>query len=314
MRPFPLSALTTLTLTSLACGGAATAPTSVYTAEQLNAVATHVPEEDGPPSEPRAASSPSNDGSDVPPPQPAGLRVLHASSDRSLASLSAFLDDSAVAAVEGLTYKSLAGYLELPPGPHGLLLRRANTPTNAPPVLSFRTDALDAAGRYTAVVHGLAAGTPRLAVTVSADFLAPPEEGKARLRFFHALVGLGAIDLCLPGTPARRATANQPAQPAVAPSPVFANVPYGAFGTAQGGTYTDVTAGAALTLQLRAQNARPCTGAVRGTVTFTPPSATILTAVVVGRVVGAPPVPRELLLCTDGPVSGAPSCQATPIR
>jgi hypothetical protein len=53
---------------------------------------------------------------------------------------------------------------------------------------------------------------------------------------------------------------------------------------------------------------------VRGTVTVTPPSASVVTTVAVGRVVGAPAVPRELLVCLDAPVSGAPSCAAVAIR
>ena len=320
MRTLPPFAPTALALATLACGAAAPAPTASYSTEQLNAVAGRIADEEQgassgavtPPAGP--IDGPGGEPAEPPPPQPAGLRVIHASPDRTLASVSAFLDDSAVAAVQGLAYKNIAGYLELTPGAHGLVLRRPNAPAAAAPALSLRTDDLDAGGRYTAIVHGLAAGSPRIAVAVGTDSLTPPEEGKARVRFFHALAGLGAVDVCLPGRPARPAAPNQPAQAAVPASAVFANVAYGAFGSVQGGAYADVPAGAPVTLQVRAQNARPCAGLLRGTVTFTPPTASVLTAVAVGRAVGAPPVARELLVCTDGPVSGAPSCRATAIR
>lgn len=317
MRIQPLLPLLPLALAA-GCGGATPAPAPAYTAEQLNAIAGRLYDEDSNASAGAVPAPAPDDGGGgeaaPPPPQPAGIRVIHASPDRALGSVSAFLDDSAVAAVQGLAYKGIAGYLEVTPGAHGLALRRASAPAAAPPALSLRTDELDAAARYTAVVYGLAAGTPRLAVAVGTDMLGLPEEGKARVRFFHALVGVGAVDLCLAGRPARAAAPNQPAQAAVPASPVFANVVYGAFGAAQGGQYTDVAAGAPVTLQVRAQNARACTGALRGTVTLTPASASVVTAVAVGRAVGAPPVARELLVCADAPVSGAPSCAAVPIR
>jgi hypothetical protein len=318
MRSLTLAPLLALVLAPLGCGSPTPGPTASYSAEQLNAITGRIVDEDGPTPAATAAPMPSSDGGGEaeppPPPQPAGLRVIHASPDRTLASVSAFLDDSAVAAVQGLAYKGVAGYVELTPGDHAVVLRRANAAAGAPPALSVRTDTLDPGERSTAIVYGVTVGTARLALAAGTDLLGLPEEGKARVRFFHALVGLGAVDLCLPGTAARPAAPNQPAVAATPASTLFANVAYGAFGSAQGGAYVDLPSGSPVVLQVRAQNARPCTGPVRGTVTVTPPSASVVTTVAVGRVVGAPAVPRELLVCLDAPVSGAPSCAAVAIR
>jgi len=315
MRMHPLSGLSLLALVCGACGPFVPPPTAPYSADRLNAVTGRIVDDEPATSGSAAPSGPSGEaGEAAPPPAPAGLRVIHAAPDRALASVSAFVDDSAVAAVQGLAFKAVAGHLELTPGEHPLVLRRAADAATAAPALAIRTPALAAGTRYTAIVHGLATGTPRLAVAASADSPAEPEAGKARVRFFHALAGLGAVDLCLPARPARPAAANQPAAAAVPAAPVFANVAYGAFGSVQGSEFTEVVAGAPVALTIRAQNARPCTGAVRGTVTVTPASGAVLTAVAVGRVVGAPAVARELLVCTDAPLDGAPSCPATPIR
>jgi hypothetical protein len=238
--------------------------------------------------------------------------VIHASPDRAAASVSVFLDDSTVAAVQAVRFKAIAGYLEVPSGEHRVSVRAARAPVGATPLVASPTPSLDPGARYTAIVHGLASTAPRLAIAVSTDTLMQPDAGKARVRFFHALVGLGAVDVCTVAQPARAAVAaapNRPAQPARAAVPaasVFTNVAYGAFGD-----YTEVLAGAPVTLQVRAQGAQPCAGAVRGTVTLTPADRAVVTAVAVGR---APAVARQLLVCGDAPVSGPPSCAALPIR
>lgn len=302
-----------------ACGASPTPPAATYTTEQLNAAAGPSLNDDSLGATGAASTSaPMPDTGVVdepPPPAPAGLRVIHASPDRAAATASVFLDDAQVAAVQALRYKSVAGYLQLPAGEHAVVVRAVGAPATASPALSTRTPGLDAGRGYTAVVHGLTGAAPRLALAASADETTQPEAGKARVRFFHALVGLGAVDICRPGaaaTPARPAANGQPAQPARPAQPaeaLFANVAYGAFAA-----YADVTAGHPVTLQIRAQNARPCTGLVRGTVTVNPADRAVLTAVAVGRVAGAPPVARELLLCADGAVDGAPTCNAVAIR
>jgi hypothetical protein len=69
---------------------------------------------------------------------------------------------------------------------------------------------------------------------------------------------------------------------------------------------------AAVTLQLRVRNARPCAGLVRGTVSLTPAEG-IATLVASGRVApAANNVPRVLLVCAQGGESAA--CTETPVR
>jgi Domain of unknown function (DUF4397) len=326
MRPampfhIPRWAVAAFTLT--ACGSAAPTFPAYYTADQLNAATlASLPHDSlGAPAHSDAPPPPSGEeGTPTPEPSPAGLRVIHASPDRGAASVSVFVDGSEVAAVQSLAYRGIAGAVRLTPSTHPVIVRSAAA--GAATLLTVETPALSEGQRYTAIVHGLAAATPRLALAVSQDSETQPDAGKARVRFFHALAGLGTVDVCtapVAARPAVAAAAGRPAQAAVAASPaaaVFANVAYGAFSSAGESheAYVEVPSGAAITLQVRAQNARPCTGPVRGTVRVTPADRAVVTAVAVGRVVGTPAAPRQLLVCTDAPTDGAPTCTPVAIQ
>ncbi len=294
-------------------GGCSSTPRpvpAVFTAEQLNAVAVPALEDDsaGPPMRPANTTPPAP----PPPPPPARVRAIHASPDRGAASVDVYLGEAGTAGITALRFKNIAGPIDAT-GEVQVALRAAGAATTVAAVVSLTTPVLDADRQYTVIAHGIAGGRAphALGLVLGADETTQPEAGHARARFFHGVVGLGAVDVCIPAVPARAPAA---ARPAVT---VFANVAYGQFGNAGGSAYAEVTPSVAATLQMRAQNARPCTGVVRGTVTVTPPDRGVITTVAVGRVAGAlpagPVVPRELLVCPD--VSeGAPSCTAVAIR
>lgn len=298
-----------------ACGSTPPPPPAAYSAAQLNAVAPpSSPDEFGP----TATSGAIVGGESVPPPDltpppPASVRVIQASPDRVNTSLSFYLDSNPVAMVQGLAYKRIAGYSEVIAGDHVINVRGARAAGDSNPAASLPSRAFESGRQHTAIVYGQIMAPPALTLAVDEDDNAQPEAGQARVRFFHALIGQGAVDVCLPPVAARPGPAPVAAQPA---TPVFANVAYGAFGTPAGGQghYFTAPAGRAVTLQIRAQNARPCAGLVRGTVTVNPADRAVVTAVAAGRAVGVPPVARELLVCTDAPLAGSPSCAAVPIR
>ena len=220
-----------------------------------------------------------------PPPAPARVRVIHASPDAAAATVAVYLDGAATPAVASLAYKAAAGYAEVPAGVHQVAVRPAAAAADSAPVLEGPTPALAAGMSYTVIAHGLAAGTPALAMAAAGDDGPAPDATHASLRFFHALVGVANVDICLPGATARAAG-----------TPVFANVAYGAWG----GSWANVPAGAPVTLQIRAANeATPCSGRQAGSVSLTPTSG-VWTAVAVGRATGRPAVTKELLLLTDG--------------
>jgi hypothetical protein len=228
-----------------------------------------------------------------PPPAPARVRVVHASPDPATASVSVYIDGSGTPAIAGLAYRSVAGYAELPPGAHTVAVRPATAAADAPAALEVGTPELASGASYTLIAHGLTSGQPALSLAAVADDGPAPEAGQAHVRFFHALVGAAAADVCLPGANARAAG-----------TPLFTNVAYGTFGTtaAEGahGAFANVPAGGEVRLQVRAANAaRPCTGASLGTVAFTPAEG-VWTAVAVGRTTGRPAVAKELLLLKDG--------------
>lgn len=298
------------------CGGSAdNQPRATLTAEQLNSVARPAPEDDslGAP-QGQSTAAPSTSPDEPPPPPPAArLRVIHASPDRAAASVDVYLDDMATAGVSALAFRGVAGALEVPAGEHAVHLRRAGAATSVAPTLTAHTPGLTASGHYTAIAHGLTNAAPRLALTVGQDQTTPPDAGHARIRLFHALVGLGAVDVCLPGAVARPAAAGHPAVAATPPTALVTNMAYGAFGQGSDGGYVDVPAGTAVTVQLRAHAARACTGAALGGATLTAPDRGLVTVVAVGRVGGAPPAPKQLLVCPEGG-DGAPSCTAVAVR
>ncbi len=232
MRTLTLSPLVALALAPLACGGATpsarrrrTRPSSSTRSPGRSSTSTARRR----PRPPAPCRRTRGRGGRAAAAAARGIRFIHASPDRGLASVSAFLDDSAVAAVQGLAYKAVAGYLEVTPGDHAVVLRRANAPAGAAPALSVRTDTLDPGARSTAIVYGLATGTPRLALAAGVDLLGLPEEGKARVRFFHALVGLGAVDVCRPPrrppAPPRPTSPRRPRSPRARCSPTSRTAP-----------------------------------------------------------------------------------------
>jgi hypothetical protein len=251
--------------------------------------------------------------------RPARVRVIHASPDRAAASVDLYLDDATTPAATALAYRGVTATLEVPAGEHAVHVRAAGAAAAAAPAFTGRTPALEGDRRYTVIAHGLVGGAAphALALVADADASPTPEAGAAHVRFFHAVVGLGSVDLCRPGTPARPAAAGQPARPAAPAAALVSDVGFGAFASAEhdGATshYVRVPAGAPLTLQIRAHAARACAGLLRGTVTVTPADQSVVTAVAVGRAT-APLSPRALLVCADSAGDGAPSCTPTPIR
>jgi len=232
-----------------------------------------------------------------PPPAMAKVRMIHASPAPEAASVAVYLDDNATPALNNFAYKAVAGYVEVPVGAHQAAVRPAAAAATTPPVVSVQTPALEADKFYTVIAHGLATGTPALALTPLVDEPQTPPPGQAHVRFFHALAGVAAVDICTPGANARAAG-----------TPVFTNVAYGA-----ASSYAPVPMGSNVRLQVRAQNARACSGAVAGVVTIPQvPDHGVITAVAVGNA-GRPAVTKELLLCSDPPLTGASECTTIPI-
>ncbi len=239
-----------------------------------------------------------------PPPAAAHVRVIHASPEAAAATVAVYMDTGATPAIPSLAYKAAAGYADAPAGQHAVAVRPAAAAADSAPAISAQTPALEGDHYYTAIAHGLASAHNALAISFAEDNGARPEAGHAALRFFHALNGVAAVDLCLPGATARAAG-----------TPVFTNVAYGAFATPASGSgqYADVPAGSAVRIQVRAHAATACSGAVAGVVTITPEDRSVVTAVAVGNA-GRPAVTKEVLVCTDAPaVTGASSCTAVPI-
>jgi hypothetical protein len=245
-----------------------------------------------------ATPPPAQPPAPTPPPAVARLRVIHASPDPAAATAAIYLDGATTPAIASLAYKAVQSYSDLPAAAHTIAIRPASAAATTPAVLEGHTEALTANHNYTAIAHGLSTGEPRLALATVEDNGEQPEAGHAHLRFFHALAGVAAVDVCMPGSNARA--------PA---TPVFPNVAYGAWGQPEGGhnAYANVPTGHDVKLQVRLHNDRVCSGAVQGVVTLDAtklPDRSVQTAIAVGQPTARPAIAKELLVCTDAPVAG----------
>ena len=226
------------------------------------------------------------------PPTPARIRIINASPDAAAATLSLYFDESTAPTIPGLAYKAAIGYGNVPSGSHHVAVRGAGGAGE--PFAQVTTPSFTEGVPYTLIAHGLTTGEPHMALAAAADDTAPAATGNhTSLRFFHALVGAGAVDVCVAGA--------GPRDPATA---VVGNAEYGAFGSAVGegarGQWASVTAGSPIKVQLRAANAaRPCTGAVAGTAEVTLEAGVSVTALAIGRD-GRNGVAKELLICKNG--------------
>ncbi|MEZ4392737.1 MAG: DUF4397 domain-containing protein [Polyangiales bacterium] len=282
-----------------ACGAAPPRAPRPLPTEVLNAAAQG-PLEDDSFGAPRRAAEPVAPPVEAPPPATASVRVIHASPDRAAASVDVYVGGNGTPGASALAFRHAAGPLSVPTGAQPLAVRAAGAAAAAP-LLSGDSPSSGLAHlhRRRLRARGQRPDAPR--ARRRGDDETAPEASSARVRLFHAVAGLSAVDVCTPAAPAR---AGSPARPAAA---IFANAAYGAFTD-----YVAVPAGAAVTLQLRARNARPCAGLLRGTVSLTPAEG-VATLVATGRVApGANNVPRVLLVCPQGG-EGA-SCTEAPVR
>jgi hypothetical protein len=235
------------------------------------------------------------------------VRVIHASPDPSASTLAVdlFVERSATAALGSLAYRATSGYIDAPEGNLWVEVRRRDA-TSAPPALAAQAQTLQLGHKYTVIVYGTLARAQPMALASTEDFDTEPPAGHARLRLFHALVGVGAVDVCTRDSP---------------PVAVFSNAAYGRWGFTRPGAErydatVDVRAGSPLALDVRAYAESTCAGPLVGQFTITPPERSVLTLVAVGGEVSAssPAIPREVLLCTDAPRAGSPGCEAVSIR
>lgn len=231
-----------------------------------------------------------------PPPPPARVRVIHAAFDPSVASIGARIDGGDPVAVD-LAYLHASAYFEVPGavehtlgvfGPDDVELMGWTMP-----ILTDGTS-------YTVVATS--ADEMPVLFAASDDVATEPNANTAGLRFFHGLVGVDSIDVCLAGASARA--------DGVA---IFTAVSPSSFAGTPEARYSEISAtGVEVTLQLRTSNATPCHGRVQGVARFVPITGARYTLVAVGRQGGRPRIDRELLLCVDPPATDT-SCTAVPI-
>jgi hypothetical protein len=228
-----------------------------------------------------------------PPPPPAHVRVIHAAFDPLAAAVAVAFDGEAPSITE-LAYQRSSEYVEVSAGMHSLSLIGAD----GSEILAWTAPEM-AEESFTTIVLSSAEIMP-VAFSVSADMTEPPAGTAAALRVFHALDGMGAVDVCIAGESARADGIL-----------VFGGLEPNTFAGEEGARYAELPTSGETTLQLRATNARTCHGRVQGVARFTPIAGSRYTVVAVGRD-ARPRIDRELLICADPPATDV-SCAAVPI-
>jgi hypothetical protein len=238
-----------------------------------------------------------------PPPAPSAfVRVIHASPDTFAQVVQAYLDNGQVPAVPDLAFKSAAGYTPIPAGAHTVQARVPGMSPAQPAPINWTTPELQPGRAYTIIAHGLASDLtgPQVTFSHDEDAMTPAPAGRANVRFFHALVGGGVVDVCLNGA-----------------TPAFPAVTYGTFANAAGvpGHYAGVAPGtASMSFRASVAGRAPCTGRVVGTVDVPIVSGSTITLVAVGRIARPPlAVTPEVLVCTDGAPQPS-SCSPLAVR
>ena len=150
-----------------------------------------------------------------PPPPPASVRVVHASADPGLGTLSIALDEASPI-VTDLAAGSASAAIEVPAGAHSLrVLGVASVETHEAPLVLTTNVELARGSRAILLVVGEPAAEPPLTVSVLDE---DASGTSTRARIVHGLIGVAAIDVCVAGAaiaPALASGAISPVTPIV---------------------------------------------------------------------------------------------------
>ena len=209
----------------------------------------------------------------------AHVRLVHAAIESRDQAVSLAADGTSTAPAG---YQFASAYLSLSPGEHAISARANDAELIG---ASFSLE------EGSATIIAYSTGDFPVALVLAADVPADAPVNMAQIRFFHAVVGQGAIDVCTP-----------PATGRGDGTAILANVAPGSL-AASDGSYVTVPGGSEIALQIRAQNTTPCHGRPIGTVHgFAPAGSSNYTLILVGRS-GRRRVAPELLFCADPPAS-----------
>jgi hypothetical protein len=117
----------------------------------------------------------------------AQIRIAHLSPDTP--GVDVYVDGKR--ALDNVGFSAISDYNQVPAGPHRLELRPSGATATSLPVLAA-SQTLEAGRAYTAAGIGDRA---HLQGVVFVDDLTPPPAGQAKVRFIHAAVGTGSVDV-----------------------------------------------------------------------------------------------------------------------
>lgn len=221
----------------------------------------------------------------------ANVRFLHLASASAEVALEGFTGtDTSTPAFPRLPFKSAAPYQSAALGDEGLaLLARGQGLTEASSAAHAAPDTY-----HTVVVLNAADDPAKLQIATVPDD-APRAQGEAvMVRFFHAILGTGPIDVCVPG--------EGPRAPAVS---LFPAVEYGTFRPA-----LQLPGALPVRVSLRRASEAECSGRLVGAIDLSAPDGVSfagqnLTIYALGRTSGRPEVDPEAAISIDQPPQSA---------
>jgi hypothetical protein len=195
----------------------------------------------------------------------------------------------------------------LPPGSTGMGL---NASVEGFDPVSYAAS-ISAGQPHSAFVIQNAERPTELSIMLAHDSDQAPAVGRMGVRFVHAVVGWGNVDVCAAGENARAAG-----------TPILPGARYGRVTGAPNtfdGYVEQPASSTPISLQVReASTETPCSGRVLGAVDVSAPQGSTfdaenVTLVAVGRATGRPAVARTILVCLDAPAALTP-CSSLPMR
>jgi hypothetical protein len=218
-----------------------------------------------------------------PPPPPASIRIVHASADPGLGTLSISLDGAAPI-VTDLAAGTASAPIDVASGTHALrVLGVASVETGEAPEVLATSIELVRDTHPIVLVYGEPTVEPPLTVTV----LEEDASGAAtRARIVHGLIGVAGIDVCVAGA-------------ALAP----------ALGAGAVSTVTPVAEGAVV-VEIRATSATPCRGRAMGSAHVTLAASTAYVIALSGSLGRRGVLAGSLVVCSEGATG---SCESAAI-
>ncbi|MBN8616831.1 MAG: DUF4397 domain-containing protein, partial [Deltaproteobacteria bacterium] len=227
-----------------------------------------------------------------PEPSHAHVRLLHATPASSAASVSLFVGDAAEPIARDITFEAPASYAAAPALASELVVRGGE---GTSPLAALSARPLRPHAAYTVILFGSGTARDPLVAELQEDVPVDSDQSRNTFRFFNAMAGSPALELCRVAGPRR--------------TPLFSGATVGGYGVPHfraNATPVDpmsnaveIVSNGVVELEVYPAGRTPCSGRKLGTARFSASSGLNGTIIAVGtyRTTRS----RELFMCADAP-------------